>query len=141
MHGRGVYTWQDGRRYEGDYVHDKKHGYGSYTWADGRKYEGEWAFGKQHGKGKYVLPDGVVRVGLWQNGKRISWLEDENENENQQQREGEYGKYYEDNNFTPNQNNTQVTNLSTSPVKNYGYSHVSGDRSDGFALKEQNEIY
>lgn len=36
MHGRGVYTWKDGRKYDGEYVHDKKHGYGLYLWNDGR---------------------------------------------------------------------------------------------------------
>jgi hypothetical protein len=36
MHGRGIYTWRDGRRYEGSYLNDRKHGYGVYTWADGR---------------------------------------------------------------------------------------------------------
>lgn len=46
MHGGGVYTWQDGRKYEGEYQYDKKHGSGTYVWADGRKYEGEWAYGK-----------------------------------------------------------------------------------------------
>lgn len=25
MHGKGVYTWKDGRRYEGEYYNDKKH--------------------------------------------------------------------------------------------------------------------
>jgi len=25
MHGKGVYTWKDGRRYDGDYLNDKKH--------------------------------------------------------------------------------------------------------------------
>lgn len=77
MHGRGVYTWKDGRRYEGEYQHDKKHGFGVYTWADGRKYEGPWAYGKQHGKGKYILPDGTVRIGVWDNGKRIKWLDED----------------------------------------------------------------
>ena len=77
MHGRGVYTWKDGRRYEGEYQHDKKHGQGIYTWADGRKYDGPWAYGKQHGKGKYILPDGTVRIGLWDNGKRTKWLDEE----------------------------------------------------------------
>jgi Uncharacterized protein conserved in bacteria len=77
MHGKGVYTWKDGRRYEGEYQHDKKHGHGVYTWADGRKYDGPWAYGKQHGKGKYILPDGTVRIGLWDNGKRTKWLDEE----------------------------------------------------------------
>jgi hypothetical protein len=57
MHGTGIYTWKDGRRYEGEYLHDKKNGYGVYSWADGRsiilfnlqflkEYEGMWANGK-----------------------------------------------------------------------------------------------
>ena len=46
MHGKGTYTWSDGRKYEGDYVNDKKEGLGTYTWADGRKYQGLWLNGK-----------------------------------------------------------------------------------------------
>ncbi len=40
MHGKGVYTWKDGRRYEGEYINDKKQGYGKYIWTDGRIYMG-----------------------------------------------------------------------------------------------------
>ena len=32
MHGKGIYTWPDGRKYEGSYVQDKKEGQGEYTW-------------------------------------------------------------------------------------------------------------
>ncbi len=32
MHGKGIYTWKDGRRYEGEYLNDRKHGFGVYTW-------------------------------------------------------------------------------------------------------------
>ena len=46
MHGYGIYTWRDGRRYEGYYKDDKKEGFGIYIWEDGRKYEGEWVDGK-----------------------------------------------------------------------------------------------
>lgn len=46
MHGKGMYTWKDGRKYVGEYQYDQKHGTGIYHWADGRKYEGEWANGK-----------------------------------------------------------------------------------------------
>lgn len=42
MHGQGVYTWADGRKYEGNYIDDKKDGYGTYRWADGREYAGQW---------------------------------------------------------------------------------------------------
>ncbi len=30
MHGKGVYEWKDGRKYEGEYQNDKKHGFGCY---------------------------------------------------------------------------------------------------------------
>jgi len=46
MHGRGVYTFPDGRKYEGMYVNDKKSGYGIYTKKSGKLYEGCWLLGK-----------------------------------------------------------------------------------------------
>jgi len=30
----------DGRKYEVEYLNDKKHGYGIYTYPDGRSYKG-----------------------------------------------------------------------------------------------------
>ena len=36
MNGKGIFTWTDGRKYEGEYLNDKMHGYGIYTWADGK---------------------------------------------------------------------------------------------------------
>jgi hypothetical protein len=32
MHGKGIFKWYDGRRYEGDYVDDKKEGNGLFEW-------------------------------------------------------------------------------------------------------------
>jgi hypothetical protein len=40
MNGMGVFTWKDGKKYEGEYLNDKKHGYGRIVWPDGRVYEG-----------------------------------------------------------------------------------------------------
>jgi hypothetical protein len=75
MEGVGVYIWNDGRKYEGQYKDDKKHGYGVYNWADGRTYEGYWWKGKQHGIGTYLIPkEGKVKYGLWEDGKRIEWF-------------------------------------------------------------------
>ena len=42
MDGKGVFTWPDGRKYDGEYLLDKKHGFGIFTFKDGRIYEGEW---------------------------------------------------------------------------------------------------
>ena len=46
MHGFGVYSWPDGRKYEGNYFMDKKHGFGVFVYTDGSKYEGYWMNGK-----------------------------------------------------------------------------------------------
>ena len=32
MEGYGVFTWPDGRRYEGEYIDDKKEGRGTFFW-------------------------------------------------------------------------------------------------------------
>jgi hypothetical protein len=45
MHGQGIYTWKDGRKYEGGYKMNKKNGYGAYTYSDGSKYQGQWQEG------------------------------------------------------------------------------------------------
>ena len=45
MHGKGVYKWPDGRKYEGEYHMDKKEGYGVYYWPDGRIHDGYWKEG------------------------------------------------------------------------------------------------
>ena len=46
MEGYGVFKWEDGKRYEGEYIADKKEGWGVFFWPDGRKYEGYWKNGK-----------------------------------------------------------------------------------------------
>ena len=77
MNGRGIYSWRDGRTYDGEYSNDKKNGYGVYRWNDGRQYEGYWMNGKQHGIGKYILSNGKCQVGVWENGQRKRWLDGE----------------------------------------------------------------
>ena len=46
MDGTGVFTWSDGRKYDGEYIDDKKEGHGVFTWPDGRQYNGSWKNGK-----------------------------------------------------------------------------------------------
>ena len=70
MHGEGVYTWQDGRKYEGSYAQNKKNGTGVYTYSDGSKYQGEWQDGVQSGAGAMIdALSGALRKGLWVGGK------------------------------------------------------------------------
>ena len=61
--------------YEGEYLNDQKHGWGVFTWADGRKYEGFWAEGKQHGEGA-LMYKGKCKNGIWINGKLAKSNED-----------------------------------------------------------------
>lgn len=35
MNGRGLFTWPDGRKYDGDYIADLKEGNGFFVWPDG----------------------------------------------------------------------------------------------------------
>ena len=72
-----MYTWQDGRKYEGQYRDDKKHGFGIYSWADMREYQGMWFRGKQHGLGLYSVPGSEAKYGLWEDGKRIEWFDND----------------------------------------------------------------
>lgn len=77
MHGRGIFTWEDGRRYEGEYFNDKKHGRGRYNWPDGRMYDGSFVDGQMDGFGLYrsAGPDSKDRMGEWSQGKRVKWIE------------------------------------------------------------------
>jgi len=77
MHGEGIFTWSDGRKYEGAYWDDKKHGHGVFVWPDGRQYDGNWVNGKQEGLGIYYNAKGEVRYGMWSNGKRVKWITQE----------------------------------------------------------------
>jgi hypothetical protein len=36
MQGKGVYSWKDGRKFDGEYKNNMKHQFGVYTWEDGR---------------------------------------------------------------------------------------------------------
>ena len=67
VHGRGVSTWPDGNRYEGDFVDGKKHGRGVFTWADGSRYEGDWRDDELTGRGVFTRPDGTGYEGEWRN--------------------------------------------------------------------------
>jgi len=70
-HGRGVRTWPDSRRYDGEWKEGKMDGRGVYTWPDGQKYDGDFKDGKRHGFGKMTYPDGKIEEGMWLYGKFV----------------------------------------------------------------------
>jgi hypothetical protein len=68
-HGKGVKTWPNGDRYEGDFVNDGKEGFGVYVWGrgvwEGERYEGAYANDRRHGNGVYRWPSGDIYRGPW----------------------------------------------------------------------------
>ena len=46
-----------------------------FTWPDGRQYDGNWRNGKQHGAGIYHSSRGEIKKGEWADGKRVRWID------------------------------------------------------------------
>lgn len=70
MSGRGVYSWADGRMYDGEWYGNSMHGQGRFDWPDGRMYFGRFERDKKHGYGELTYPSGQVYLGHFENGKR-----------------------------------------------------------------------
>jgi hypothetical protein len=58
-HGRGIYTFENGNVYEGDYNQGKIHGFGVIKFPDKRRFEGQFKDNKKNGRGKYEGANGV----------------------------------------------------------------------------------
>merc|ERR1712061_847043 len=83
--GYGVMKWQNGDRYEGDWVGGLREGKGKYlSKSTGGKYEGEYVADLKEGSGKYTFSNGDSYEGSWKGGLRhglgtYTWKE-KNEN-------------------------------------------------------------
>ena len=77
MEGKGKYFYNDGRIYEGMFHNNLKDGFGIFYWPEGRRYEGNWLKGKPHGKGKY-FSKGKIKVGIWKKGVITKWISKRN---------------------------------------------------------------
>uniref|UniRef100_A0A0G4GKD1 Peptidase C14 caspase domain-containing protein n=1 Tax=Chromera velia CCMP2878 TaxID=1169474 RepID=A0A0G4GKD1_9ALVE len=65
-HGKGVATFANGDRYEGDFVRGAREGRGVYAQSVGGKYDGKWSGEMMHGYGSFAFPDGITRYeGGW----------------------------------------------------------------------------
>lgn len=66
-HGRGTVTWENGGKYDGDWVDGKANGNGMMNYGNGDKYEGGWKDGCRFGQGTHHFKDGGVYEGQWRN--------------------------------------------------------------------------
>ena len=57
MHGKGVYTCKDGKKFEGQWKNDFFCN-GKVTYLNGDIYDGRWLHDKRHGLGIYTWTDG-----------------------------------------------------------------------------------
>jgi hypothetical protein len=73
--GKGVRTWEDSGRYEGDWEDNYENGLGIMVFTDGTSYNGQRKGGLFHGDGVFKFADGTERRGIWKYHKNIRWLE------------------------------------------------------------------
>ena len=76
MHGYGVFTWADGRKFEGNYYEDLKTGHGIFYWPNGQIYEGFWKDGLQEGVGILTTVSRSRRFGRFRRGKLIKSIDE-----------------------------------------------------------------
>jgi|GEM_PF-416126 hypothetical protein len=69
--GYGVYTFDSGEKYVGDWINGKRNGNGINTWANGEQFDGGWKEDKRHGYGKQIYTDGEIKTGFWEEGTYI----------------------------------------------------------------------
>merc|ERR1711924_174195 len=58
-----------------------RHGHGMFTWEDGRRYVGQWVKDQEHGRGVWISPKGERKEGVWNRGSFSKWItakDDEN---------------------------------------------------------------
>lgn len=68
--GMGVYFYDDGAKYEGEWVSGKRSGRGKMVYVSGEVYQGDWVDDKRSGLGVLTLTDGNHYEGHWHNDKK-----------------------------------------------------------------------
>ena len=63
--GKGTYTSPGGKKYEVDWLKDRRTGYGKFKWPNRVVYECYFKSGLREGKGTYTHVNGKVVEGKW----------------------------------------------------------------------------
>jgi len=72
QNGRGVFVFDNGAIYTGEFREGEINGYGICHYPDGSRYEGGWRNAQPDGNGKMIGPDGLERTGKWRSGNMIN---------------------------------------------------------------------
>lgn len=70
MNGEGIYFWPDGGSYIGEWQDNRRNGWGVLTSSDGDIYVGEWVDDNMEGYGVYYWEDGESYIGQWKADQR-----------------------------------------------------------------------
>lgn len=73
FHGRGVYIWKDGKKYDGEWFEGMRVGQGITIMSNGEKHDGAYKANEMNGSGWWRFSSGKVRPGEWINGKLDRW--------------------------------------------------------------------
>lgn len=61
--GKGVYRYQNGAVYSGEFSQNQPHGFGTLIFANGNKYVGQWNKSRKEGEGKVLFTSGETYSG------------------------------------------------------------------------------
>lgn len=68
---KGVVTYPNKTKYEGDFKKDEPHGKGKLTYELGTTYEGDFEHGMYHGQGRLIYLNGDHQIGLFRAGRFV----------------------------------------------------------------------
>lgn len=72
FHGEGLFSFDNGVKYEGKFKNGFFDGYGTLSYPNGALYVGHFKESYFHGEGKFILQDGTVQKGIWNMGIYVS---------------------------------------------------------------------
>lgn len=61
--GKGMYRYNSGAKYSGDFYDSRPHGTGTLKYTNGNRYTGQWQSGMREGRGKLTFKNGNVFEG------------------------------------------------------------------------------